>query len=369
MSELDIRRLAERRVEQAYANAMELGQFDDAIAAALELVSLRTELFSAGHAEVANALYDLSEARASKGQLLEAAETLLGALDIETNTYGEEHPRVAEALHRLGQIQLAAQNDEDALTLFGRAVMIFEKAGGEQDERLAFALGGLATALARHERFADAQAALERALQCLAVCHGPESVPMAAPLESLAALKSMQGDERDALSLRERAARLLERAKHPGRSEAWRAVSRSALALRDFTKAMTAAESAIAASEPISAERAQSHDLAAEVCEVLGDGQQARAHYERALETYAATLPPTHPQLGVAQMNLATMEVMSGEVAIAEPRAREALRIFTHNFGPRHSHTEQMRQALMQLFAQAGANAIAESFGAPQEVN
>ena len=354
MSEIDIRRLAEDRIVREIEAAFATQRFAAAEALAEELVTLRERAFGAEHPEVANALVDLAEALRAQAKLVPAAEALLRALDIDTKTYGERHERVGEGLHRLAHVQLLASNYDDAETLFARSIDALFASAGDDDPRLGVALSGLAAARVRLGDRDGAAAALERALQCFALAHGPEAQSMIDPLEALASVREASGDYIDAMTLRRRAVRILEKNDHPRLAAALCALVKSAIGAKDFTLAEAAATRALDARPTMGEERAQVHELLGEVREATGRTLLAREDYRRALAIYQDVLPASHPQIAVALMNVATMDLQLGEIDRGDALARQALAIFLDRFGPEHPHTQGMREAFKRAYEHAG---------------
>jgi tetratricopeptide (TPR) repeat protein len=354
MTLVDLKSLVDERLTRELDSALSELRFADAERLALQLLSDREKRHSLVHPEVANALVDLAEALRSQNKLVAAAEALVRALDIDTAVFGDKHERVGEGLHRLAHIQLLASNFEDAQTLFERSVETLTLAAGDADARVGQALLGLAaTRMRRGDREAAVQA-LESALQCFALAHGPEAQTMVEPLEALASVREGSGDFDDAMALRRRAVKILERLDHPHLAAALAALTRCAIGAGDFALAEAAATRALDAHAAVDTERAQVHELLGEVREATGRPLEAREDYRYALAIYQDALPAGHPQLGVALMNVATMDLQLGEVDRADKQARRALEIFLDRFGPEHPHTQGMKEALKRAYEHAG---------------
>jgi tetratricopeptide (TPR) repeat protein len=354
VSEIDIRRMVEERVSRELEQAFADLSFAAAEKLAEELVLVRGRLFGDDHPEVANALVELAEALRSQQKLVAAAETLIRALDIDTRVFGDKHQRVGEGLHRLAHVQLLASNFDDAETLFERSVSTLTEAVGDDDPRVGLALSGLAATRVRMGDRDGAADALQAALQCFALAHGPEAQTMVEPLEALATVREAGGDYIDAMTLRRRAVRILERLEHPRLASALCALVKSAIGAKDYALAEAAATRALDTHPELDAERAHVHELLGEVRELTARPLEAREEYRRALDIYQQLLPAQHPQIGVALMNVATMDLQLGEVDRADAMARQALSIFLDRFGPEHPHTQGMREALKRAYEHAG---------------
>lgn len=364
MTTVDLRRMAEEQLERALEAAFAAQRFSEAEGLAGELVTMRERMHGDAHPEVANALVELAEAQRAQQKLVPAAEALVRALEIERKTYGDRHERTGEALHRLAHLQLVAGNFTDAETLFVNAVDALFAAGGDDDRRLGLALSGLAATRVQLGDNEGAAQALERTLQCYVLAHGPETLPLVDPLEALATVREAIGDYLDAMTLRRRAVGILERHDHPRLAAALCSLTKAAIGAKDFTLAEAAATRALDAHPDLDTDRAQVHELLGEVREHSGRSVEAREDYRCALAIYKDALPAGHPQIGVALMNVATMDLQLGEIDRADEMARQALAIFLDRFGPEHPHTLGMREALKRAYEHAGAGERASELDA-----
>ena len=124
-----------------------------------------------------------------------------------------------------------------------------------------------------------------------------------------------------------------------------------AVEARDFVTA----EQALAEAVQLHREHPEAPLAAAQVFSLLGEVLEATARfadsvscYETARDLLALQLQPDHPQLGVAELNIATARRRAGQPA--ETAAQAALRIFVVHFGAEHSHTSKVMVALADLF-------------------
>jgi len=369
MSTVDITKMREERSDSEFVDALAARDFHRALALTQERLDERRARFGDEHTEIANALSDMALALSGSGDIVTAAEVSLQALELEERLHGAEHERVGEALHRLAQLQLDAHNTLDAVTLFQRAVHVLERAVAEDDTRIAVACSGLAAALAQNGDLAGAASAMEKALQCYAVAGGPENADMLAPLEALSQLREAEGGLKDALSLRDRATRISKRARPADVPRHLLAAARLCIALGNSDRARVLTEETLELEQRHTPARAEAHAMLGELFERQQEFLRARDQYRNALETYRLALPEKHPQIAVALMNVATLEVALGEAERAEPLARDALSIFLDTFGPTHSHTRQMREGLRHAFLDSGHERMAAelaSFGLQQ---
>ncbi len=140
----------------------------------------------------------------------EAEEILEGVIVETEQRHGENHPRVAFALQQLAHMKMAKERSlHKAEPLLQRAVLIVEEAYGPQHPQTATALAKVAGYYVRVDRFAEARPLIDRSVAIREERLGPSHVSTARGYMLLADWYAAQGNIEAAAPLQEKGCRVL----------------------------------------------------------------------------------------------------------------------------------------------------------------
>lgn len=221
-------------------------------------------------------------------------------LTLREESLGPEHAAVVSTLCDMAELHRRLGAPEDAERLLTRAFEAQHKRGpGEQLGRVAFQL---------------AQVLLERGAADAALPFIEQAAAMAGPVEQVVAYGSLA------------------------------TVLRS---LGRIPEARKAADQALVACDPkrtAPIDAAQAHNLAAELCEEAGELADARSLYLAAHDLYVLALGDKHPQVGIALLNVITVDHLRGKDV--RQGAQEVMAILSQSVGPLHEQTQAVQRAL-----------------------
>jgi serine/threonine-protein kinase len=310
------------------ATRLAMGDSDGAIRLQRQALDVDRKVFGDTNGRVADDLRSLGEMLVDRGRYDEAAPMFEEAIAIATRLYGTDSVRYALALnaqavlkHKQGDVEGAAQayltvaqiyrraddpvNLEDAVNHYGLALCRlgrFEE--GEKNlreslelvtrnrvarRRIGIRSVSLAGCLADAGRFEQAEPAFRSGVRALEEDAGPDSVMVGFALREYAEFLAEQGRMREAAPLIDRAVDL-------------------------FGRQMGAD----------SPQRADSLRVRARVRFGLGEREQALAQATSARQLLLDRYGPTHPMAAAATLDLAVLELLSGDASNAAVRLQEA---------------------------------------------
>lgn len=171
----------------------EKGDYAGAIPLLEEAVRQRS-LPAHSAADLAGALYELSNAYFYTGRYREAESLSRRALPMNRELYGQRHPRVAEVLVNLGAIQQESGNYREAESFHRQALEITRKFFGETHYRTAAGITMLARALVYQKRYDDAVPLLQSAVAVQERVFGPVHPKVASAVNELGTVALQKGD-------------------------------------------------------------------------------------------------------------------------------------------------------------------------------
>ncbi|MEM7159158.1 MAG: serine/threonine-protein kinase [Myxococcota bacterium] len=290
---------AERRLEGAYARAVEHGHDEVQRAAALGLAHVVG--YRRGDAEAGLKWGKTALARSTTPRDRGDALNVLGTL-------------------QLSQGRLAAAFDE-----FERSLALRQEALGPEHPLVGASLNNLGIVTLRQGRPTESLEHLHRALEVSRAALGAGHPAVASTLNNMGLVFSSQGDDMRALEVHRQALAIREHALGPHHSDVATSLNNIAVALRalgEFDEAATHLERTLAIAEKT---QGRDHPRVASVLNNIGAVLQeqqrlpeALAHHQRALIIRQENLGPDHPQLGETLVNICM-------VLRAQEREAEAL--------------------------------------------
>jgi len=140
------------------------GRLDEALAAGLEAVRIKTRALGADHFDVAVSEDNVAGILAQLGKLDEAMTMGTRALGILTKVLGPEHPTIAYVLSDLADVMIANGRFADARAAAERAITLWGRDLDQGNPTLAYALVPLGRSLTAMKQPARAVPFLERAI-------------------------------------------------------------------------------------------------------------------------------------------------------------------------------------------------------------
>ncbi len=289
--EIDIRVLAAERLERQLEEAWQQRDFARAAALIAEVTRAREEAFGLGAAPVVDAWLEWAEIERQAGDANAARSLLERGLGAEEAR--GDHTRAAHVAFQLGALLADERDFTGALPHLQRAV------NNATDTWRTAAEGTLVSVL-------------------VALGKTREAATLLAEMKVDAAQRTRWLDER---------ARLMR-------------------SLQDAS-AFDLAEEAVLACDPRETpplDAAEAHSFLAELHEERDQLERALVLYRAAHEFYSLGVPPGHPQLGIALLNVALVEQRTGQKARAT--AERALQILVKALGAKHPQTLSAQQVL-----------------------
>ncbi|HEX2443766.1 MAG TPA: serine/threonine-protein kinase [Vicinamibacterales bacterium] len=146
--------------------------------------------------ELADALYELSNAHFYQGHWADAESLTKRVLAMHQTIYGARHPHVADDLVNLGAIQHEQGRYKEAERYYRDALTIIRSWFGPDHHRTGSSLTMLGRNLVRQQRFDEADALLEQALAIQERVFGPDHPRVASAVNDLGAV-ALQRDAFD----------------------------------------------------------------------------------------------------------------------------------------------------------------------------
>ena len=269
-----------------------LGVYDQAQHLLTAALASGGAAFGAEHVSVAQTLHDLGVVTADKGDYEAAGRTLEQALAMRRRLLGEAHADVAVTLSELGRVYQDQGFNQRAEPLQREALRIRRTVLGEEHRETAVSLSDLASVLRLNGDLSGAEPLLQQSLELNRKTRGQEHPNTSAALHDLALIADARGDHRSAQLLLQRALDMNRKAlgqRHPIVATTLNNLSRVLIAQGRHDEAAVALQEALAIARP-----------------ALGDD---------------------HQLVGIYSLNLATVHLARKEARLAEPLAREGLRI------------------------------------------
>ncbi len=204
------------------------GRFAEGAAKLRESLAIRESTLGKDHADVAEALSELSAAVREQGDTAEAIALGELALSVREAALGSKHPDVALTVSTLGVSLARAGKHEAALPYFLRALAIAEESLGASHPEVAPILGNVGLAYARTGRAAEGIAPLERALAINIATWGAEDSEVASVESNLGYVYRLMGRWADARTHIERGIAIREKAQGRAPVRGPRTLDRSA---------------------------------------------------------------------------------------------------------------------------------------------
>jgi tetratricopeptide (TPR) repeat protein len=361
-AELD-KRIAEREKE---------GRYDEAIAAAEELLGLRARVQGPDHWETANAKWALAVLRkvaalpepkrlgwrkAEQGEAearrLEQQAQPAQALPLRRQrltwcreVLGEDHPLTAESYSNLAANLYTRGRNAEAGTLFQKALDIFRKALGEGHPDTAASYGNVGANLNAQGRYAEAEPLCRKALAINRQILGEDHPSTATRYNNVAYNLNAQGRYAEAGPLYQKALAIRRRALgegHPLTALSYNnlaanlnAQGRYAEAGPLFQKALGIFRKALGEGHP---DTAAGYGNVAANQNAQGRYAEAGPLYQKALSITRKARGEDHPDTALRYNNLAFHLQAQGRYAEAEPLVQKALAIRRRARGEDHPDT------------------------------
>ncbi|MEM1448127.1 MAG: tetratricopeptide repeat protein [Planctomycetota bacterium] len=252
---------------------------------------------------------------------------------------------------------IALGRDVTVRELLDDAVHAAERDLGDEPSSLASILSTLGTSYSMLGDATRARALLERSIELL---EGQDRAADAAIATSdLGRVAAQEGRHERALELFESALAVLEESDRAGtyfHGVTLRRISFSQRQSGDSESAMATAKRALTlpAAQTNARLRAELLINLGQIHELENDGEAAVQHLGEALELLTATLPPRHPDIALAQNNLASAEFRLGRVEDARVHWEAARDIFAVVLDPEHPDRVTVAGNLALVYERGG---------------
>lgn len=308
----------------------QLGELDVALELLERARDIRERALPPDHPSHGDTYRTLGTTLRRLGRHDEALEAYERSIELMVKSRGPTHPRVGNLFEVLGELHSNARRFQEAEDAFVRAVSILEGSDGGQ-AFLPGAVLGLGNVLVRRGKLEEGRRHLERAVTLFEEQEGPTSVALPSALMALGITHLMQGELEQALRLYERAQATDEAA---GRTVDWTVWMNMANAHSMSGNGERALEFNTRALEALEAELGTEHpsliDLLSNrgfMFEDVGQRDEARAAYERALTIAIKNSGEDSPLLGVPLEGLGAMDLDDENYASAVTRLRHSVRV------------------------------------------
>ncbi len=251
----------------------------------------------------------LAQMSRKQGELEQAEALYRRALSIRTAKLGARHSETAHLMVNLGAVLTDRGAHRDAEQQYRVALGILGEALGPDNPRIAHARSNLGTLMSKQGRHASAEVQLRAAAEIWQLAHGPDHPRVALARQNLAVVLEAQGRHEDAIEQYRRTLGIWRKGSTREHQQ------RTAHALRNLGNLLA----------------------------TVGRGDEARAHYQEALEQASRSLGPDAPLVASILNRLGALLLSrDGDGVEVESLHRRALEIYEQRFGaehPRIGHT------------------------------
>jgi tetratricopeptide (TPR) repeat protein len=284
------------------------GQYEEAEAAALELLPGIEADWGKNSLETAEILDVLTEALWRGGKAADAAtlEYADRALEIRQRRLGLDHPVVADSLVEKANVLKKRTQTDEAEKLLKRALVLYERAYGKADPHVAMVLHNLGSLYYDVGDYAGAQESLLEAIELHEKRCGQDCFDLTGTLGNLAKAVAALGDYEWAEKLLRRELAIYEQAVGPQHPAGIATIHSLGLNLHQQGRYM-----------------------------------ESRVLMKRAISAREDLLGPLHPSLAGSVGNLASLEAELGHVEEADHNYRRCISILEETVGSDHPDTAQ----------------------------
>lgn len=285
-----------------------------------------------------------------KGHYDEALPLAERALALCEKNLPPTDPRLAQALHDLAETHAHRGDVAKAEPFYRKSLAIYEKKPGKNQLDLATLLDHFASALTNIQRLDEAQGMFERALKIAEqVPETPGKKLHAQALNNLAGIQYYRGNYNQAIALFQKGLAAMEEAlgaddpaiamTASNLAAVLDALGRGAEAKPHYLRALAIREKALGPEHPDVASTLSNLGVLASN---EGDMLKATELHERALAIREKVLGPEHPAVAVSLNNLASIMEDRGNTTKAKAFYERALSISEKKLGPKHPNTIQI---------------------------
>jgi CHAT domain-containing protein/Tfp pilus assembly protein PilF len=355
-------------LEKQYTSARTAGHYQDAIAAAKQMVAIAERSMADKPPLLATVMNDLALAYVDAGQYALAEPLYQRSLSIREKALGAEHPLVAASLNNLAILDGNEGQYSQAEPLLKRAIAIMEKASGPDNVQLAGALNNLANLYDDQGQYARAEPLDRRALAIKEKALGPDHPDVAASLNNLANVYFYQGQFAQAEPLYRRALAIREKSLPADHPDLAQSLSNLAVLCRrqgQYAECESLLKRSLAIREkslgPNHPDTAASLDNLANLYDEQGQYSQAEPLYQRSLAIREKALGAQSPAVAASLNDLAVLYRKQRQYAQALPLYQRALAIEEKILGPEHPLVACCLYGLAIVDESQGQNALAET--------
>jgi len=187
------------------------GRYDSASVSAQHSIDIYQTL-GAHPAELAGSFSSLAKIRVSTGRLPEADSLLRAALDLARAAYGPEHLKVAQLMNNLGLVLTAEKKFDEADSNLRGALVILQKLLGPRHPQVATSSTALATLLQQEHQYAQAEALFRDALTTYQGLYGDQHPETGSMMTQLAWVLADEGKCAESEVLAQKARDILKQA-------------------------------------------------------------------------------------------------------------------------------------------------------------
>lgn len=343
------------------------GDYEQALAKAIEARELARGALGAEHPEFATSLDNLAAVYKALGRYAEAEPLLEQAIKIRRKTLGENDPDYVASLNNLGGLYKTTGKYSEAEPLYRRALEIVRSNIGEENAFYVGGLNNLASLYKAMGNYAAAGPLFERAATVLAKVSGEKSPDYAVVISNLAHHYSLVGRHAEAEALYRRSLEITRATlgeRHPQYGRTLNNLASLYESMGDYAKAEPLYRQSLAILEARymtgTPDYASALNNLAGLYKAVGDYEKADDLFRRAADTWRAALGEGHPAYAVALMNQGDLKVSMGRFEEAERLYTKALDIARTGLGEKHPDVALAMQNLAVLYRITGRYGEAE---------
>ncbi len=348
-------------LESLSSSLTSFGEYEDAIAAARKVLSIRTGNLGDQHPDTLIAMNNLARSLEGAGQSKEAIELLENALPLQKTIAGANHPDTLVSMRNLANSYQSAGRSGEAFELNERLLQISKDNFGDDHPRTLSALSSLASSYFHAGKNEKAIELSEQVLQSEKTNRGLDHPVTLVAMSNLATGYEKAGRHSEALQLTEQIVKLRESKLGEDHPHTLSSIADlAALYMRTGRKdeAIKLQESVL---EVQKSKSGISHPVTMRTLSNLAaclreDGQHKRATElnQQAFELRTTNLGPEHPDTMVSMHNLATCYFASGEIARSIELHERTLRLRQDKLGPDHPETLTSMVSLGHSLSRSG---------------